>query len=98
MEDGAFCDSTKNDTGLARRKWHTETLVAKSVTRYEPNWTYCEWQILDLAIRKRTPKVAKKEVLLQCIQEEWEKIAMSKVAELVKSMPRVKDFAQGVGR
>ena len=43
-------------------------------------------------------KAAKKEVLLQCIQEEWEKIAMSKVAELVKSMPRVKDFAQGVGR
>ena len=28
---------SKNDTSLASRKWHTETLVVKSVTRYEPN-------------------------------------------------------------
>ena len=28
---------SKNSTSLASRKWHRETLVAKSVTRYEPN-------------------------------------------------------------
>ena len=28
---------SKNDTSLASRKWHRETLVAKSVTRYESN-------------------------------------------------------------
>ena len=39
---GRWCllSFSKNDTSLALRKWHTETLVAKSVTRYEPNWTY----------------------------------------------------------
>ena len=36
MEDDAPCHSAKNNTSLASRKWHTETVVAKSVTRYEP--------------------------------------------------------------
>ena len=36
---GRWCplSFSKNDTSLASRKWHTETLVAKSVTRYQPN-------------------------------------------------------------
>ena len=41
------------------------------------------WHILNLAIWKQTLKAANKEVLLQYIQEEWEKILMTKVVELV---------------
>ena len=44
------------------------------------------WHILDLAIQKRAPKAANKK-RLQCIQQEWRKIAMTKVLELVNSMP-----------
>ena len=47
----------------------------------------------------QTPKATNKELLLQYNQEELEKIAMIKVAELVKSMPtRVKHLAQTRGR
>ena len=59
------------------------------------------WHILDLAFRKRILKAANKEVLLQYIQEEWEKIPMTKVTELnfVNSMPtRVKHLAQARGK
>ena len=57
------------------------------------------WHILGLAIRRRTIKAANKEVLLQYIQEEWEKIPMTKVPELVNLMSmRVKHFAQARGR
>ena len=37
MEDGASCHSAKMTQAWHQEKWHTETLVAKSFTRYEPN-------------------------------------------------------------
>ena len=91
---------SKNNTSLASRKWHIETLVVKSVTRYEPNWTYLAQPRLGYSkANTKGLRAANKEVLLQYIQEEWEKIPMTKVAELVNSMPtRVKHFAQARGR
>ena len=97
MEDGAPCHSAKTT-----QAWHQENGIQKLWwPSQSPDMNPIEhmWHILDLAIRKRTPKAANKEVLLQYIQEEWEKIAMTKVAELVNSMPtRVKHLAQARGR
>ena len=93
MEDGAPCHSSKTI-----QAWHQENGIQKLWwPSQSPDMNPIEhiWHILDLAIRKRTLKVANKEVLLQYIQEEWEKIPMTKVTELVNSMAtRVKHLAQ----
>ena len=76
MEDGAPCDSTK-----MTQAWHEENGIQKLCwPSQSPDISSIEhtWHIRDLAIRKRIPKAVNKE--LQYIQEEWEKIAMTKVA------------------
>ena len=97
MEDGAPCHSAK-----MTQAWHQENGIQKLWwPSQSPDMNPIEhiWHILDLAIWKQTPKAVNKEVLLQYIQEEWEKIPVTKVAELVYLMPiRVKHLAQAQGR
>ena len=84
MKDGAPYHLAKKT-----QTWHQQNVIQKLWwPSQSPDINPIEhiWHILDLAIRKRTLKVANKEVLLQYIQE-WEKIPMTKVAELVNSMP-----------
>ena len=79
------------ENGIEKLWWPSQSLDMNPIEHI--------WHILDLAIWRRTLKAANKEVLLQYIQEEWEKILMTKVAELVNSMQtRVKHLAQTRGR
>ena len=97
MEYGAPCHSAK-----MTQAWHQENGIEKlwwPIQSPDMNQIEYIWHILNLAIWKQMLKAANKEVLLQHIQEEWEKIPMTKVAELVNLMPmRVKYLVQARGR
>ena len=95
---GRWCplSFSKNDTNLASELTQENGIQKLWWPSQSPDMNQIEhiWHILDLDIRKRTLKAANKEVL-QYIQEKWEKIPMTKVAELANSMPtRVKHLAQ----
>ena len=71
MKDDAPCHSAKTT-----QAWHQENGIQKLWwPSQSPDMNPIEHigHILDLAIRKRTLKAANKEVLLQYIQEEWDK-------------------------
>ena len=81
MED----ENSTYHSAKTTQAWHQENGIEKLWwPSQSPDMNPIEhiWHILDLAIRKRTLKAANKEVLLQYIQKEWEKIPMTKVAEL----------------
>ena len=96
MEDGAPVIQQKRHKLGTKKMAYRNCWPSQSPDMYPIEH---KWHILDLAIRRRTPKAAKKEILLQYIQEEWEKIAMSKGAEIVNWMPTsVEHLAQARGR
>ena len=88
MEDGNSAHGRKTSTNLAARWKEAHGIILLDWASNSPDLNPIEqiWRIMKQSLRQRLHEIHSMEEYLRAIQEEWDRIPLSKVNELVSSM------------